>query len=409
MTIAITGTPVKTVLACALILSLTSCTKTNAAGENGANAAGAAPLVPVTKAARADLASNVVLTAEFQPFQQVDVMAKVAGYVRSIKVDMGDRVREGQVLATLEIPEMEDDLARGAAAIDQADAEIATASDELHRAEAVHDLAHLSYNRIADVLKREPGLVPQQEVDEARSRDLIAEAQVSAAKSGLRTAQQRSRVAGAEQTRVQTLHKYMTISAPFDGVVTKRYANEGSMIQAGTASQTQAMPIVQLSQNNLLRLILPVPESAVSRVHVGGTVDVRVSSLGRTFPGRVARFAGDIQQSTRTMDTEVDVPNPSLTLMPGMYAEVDLRVDERRDALTVPLDAVDRNGGSTRVYTVTPSGAIRIVAVTLGLEDDRRVEVRTGLRDGDVVVVGRRTALKDGQQVQTKLSVAQVQ
>jgi multidrug efflux pump subunit AcrA (membrane-fusion protein) len=139
MTIAITGTHVKTVLACALILSLTSCAKTNAAGENAANAAGAAPLVPVAKAARADLASDVVLTAEFQPFQQVDVMAKVAGYVRSIKVDMGDRVREGQVLATLEIPEMEDDLARGAAAIDQADAEIATASDELHRAEAVHD------------------------------------------------------------------------------------------------------------------------------------------------------------------------------------------------------------------------------------------------------------------------------
>jgi RND family efflux transporter MFP subunit len=409
MTIAITGTHVKTVLACALILSLTSCGKTNAAGENAANAAGAPPLVPVAKAARADLASNVVLTAEFQPFQQVDLMAKVAGYVRSIKVDIGDRVREGQVLATLEIPEMEDDLARGAAAIDQAEAEIATASDELHRAEAVHDLAHLSYNRIADVLKREPGLVPQQEVDEARSRDLIAEAQVSAAKSGLRTAEQRARVARAEQTRVQTLHNYMTITAPFDGVVTKRYANEGSMIQAGTASQTQAMPIVQLSQNNLLRLILPVPESAVSRVHVGGTVDVRVSSLARTFPGRVARFAGDIQQSTRTMDTEVDVPNPSLTLIPGMYAEVDLRVDERRDALTVPLDAVDRNGGSARVYTVTPSGAIHIVAVSLGLEDDRRVEVRSGLRDGDVVVVGRRTALKDGQQVQTKLLVAQVQ
>jgi RND family efflux transporter MFP subunit len=363
----------------------------------------------VAKAARADLASNVVLTAEFLPFQQVDLMAKVAGYVRSIKVDIGDRVREGQVLATLEIPEMEDDLARGAAAIDQAEAEIATASDELHRAEAVHDLAHLSYNRIADVLKREPGLVPQQEVDEARSRDLIAEAQVSAAKSGLRTAEQRARVARAERTRVQTLHNYTTIAAPFDGVVTKRYANEGSMIQAGTASQTQAMPIVQLSQNNLLRLILPVPESAVSRVRVGGTVDVRVSSLGRTFPGRVARFASDIQPSTRTMDTEVDVPNPSLTLIPGMYAEVDLRVDERRDALTVPLDAVDRNGGSTRVYTVTPSGAIHIVAITLGLEDDRRVEVRSGLRDGDVVVVGRRTALKEGQQVQTKLLVAQVQ
>jgi RND family efflux transporter MFP subunit len=408
MRIEISDTYTMAALLCAVALGLSSCAKSTA-GDNAANAAAAAPLVPAAKAARVDLFSDVVLTAEFQPFQQVDLMAKVAGYVRSIKVDIGDRVREGQVLATLEIPEMEDDLARGVAAIDQADAEIATASDELRRAEAVHELAHLSYTRIADVLKREPGLVPQQEVDEARSRDLVAEAQVAAAKSSLRTAEQRSRVARADQARVHTLHNYMTIAAPFDGVVTKRYANEGSMIQAGTASQTQAMPIVQLSQNNLLRLILPVPESAVSRVHVGETVDVRVSSMGRTFPGRVARFAGEIQQSTRTMDTEVDVPNQSLTLIPGMYAEVNLRVDERRDALSVPLDAVDRNGTSTRVYTVTPSGAIRIVPVTLGIENDRLVEVRSGLRDGDLVVVGRRTALKDGQQVQTKLLVAQVQ
>jgi RND family efflux transporter MFP subunit len=351
----------------------------------------------------------VVLTAEFQPFQQVDVMAKVAGYVRAIHVDIGDRVREGQELATLEIPEMEDDLVKAAAAIGQAEAQIATATDEWHRAEAVHDLAHLSYQRIAGVEKREPGLVPLQEVDEARSRDLIAEAQVASAKSSLRTAEQVSRVARADQTRVETLHKYMTIAAPFDGVVTKRYANAGSMIQAGTASQTQAMPIVQLSQNNLLRLILPVPESAVSRVHLGETVEVRVSSLGRTLQGRVARFSNDIQQSTRTMDTEVDVPNPSLTLIPGMYAEVNLRVAESKDALTIPLDAVDRSGSSTRVYTVVPSGTVHIVPVTLGIETDQRVEVLSGLREGDAVAVGRRTGLKNGQQVQIKLLVAQVQ
>jgi multidrug efflux pump subunit AcrA (membrane-fusion protein) len=125
---------------------------------------------------------------------------------------------------------------------------------------------------------------------------------------------------------VQTLHKYMTIIAPFEGVVTKRYANIGAMIQAGTSDAGDA--VVQLSQNNLLRLILPVPESSVSRVRVGETVDVRVPSLGRTFQGRVARLRGKIQPSTRTMDTEVDVPNPSLTLIPGMYAEVNLRIDE---------------------------------------------------------------------------------
>jgi len=407
MRTSVSDTNVKTVLLCAAIVALSACAQTHAASEQAVPETVALPLVPVAVAARADLVSDVTLTAEFEPFQQVDLMAKVAGYVRSIKVDAGDRVRAGQVLATLEIPEMEDDLARAAAAIGQAEAEIATASDELHRAEAVHELAHLSYTRIADVLKREPGLVPQQEVDEARARDVIAEAQVAAAKSGLRTAEQKSRVAHADQTRVETLHNYTTITAPFDGVVTRRYANAGSMIQAGTASQTQAMPIVQLSENTLLRLILPVPESAVTRVHVGETVEVRVSSLGRTFQGRVARFSDDIRQSTRTMDTEVDVPNAALTLIPGMYAEVNLRIDERHGALAVPLDAVDRGASSTRAFTVSPSGALHIVPVTLGLEDDRLVEVRSGLRDGDVVVVGRRAGLKEGQQVQTKLLVAQ--
>jgi RND family efflux transporter MFP subunit len=383
---------------------LSSCTRTDAAGKKSevAPAHDSPATVSVAKASRADLAGDLALTAEFEPFQQVDVMAKIAGYIRSIRVDAGDRVHEGQLLATLEIPEMEDDLTKAAAVIDESDAEIATASNELSRAEEAYALAHLSYTRIADVIKREPGLVPQQEVDEARSRDLMAQLQIATAKSRIRAAEQKARVAQADQTRFQTLHKYMTISAPFEGVVTKRYANVGSMIQAGTASQTQAMPIVQLSQNNLLRLILPVPESAVARVHVGETVEVRVSSLGKTFPGRVARFADKIQPSTRTMDTEVDVPNPGLTLIPGMYAEVSLRVDERRNALSVPLEAVDRSGPAPRVYTVVSPGAIRITPVKLGLESGQLVEVESGLREGDAVVVGRHAGLKDGQSVQVK-------
>ncbi len=389
-------------------LLLCSCQRTQAETPRSDGAADSLPIVPVAKVVRADLASDVTLTAEFEPFQQVDVMAKVAGYVRTIKVDIGDRVREGQVLAVLEIPEMEDDLTRALAAIDEADAEAATASDELQRAEAAHQLAHLSYQRISQVVKQEPGLVPQQEVDEAHSRDLVSEAQVAAAKSGVLRAQQRARVARAEQARIKTLHKYMTITAPFDGVITKRYANEGSMIQAGTASQTQAMPVVQLSQNNLLRLILPVPESAVSRVHAGGSVDVRVTSLGKTFPGKVARVAGKIQPATRTMDTEVDVPNPSMALIPGMYAEVALRVEEHRGALAVPLDAVDRSGPSPRVLTLEAGGTIRSVPVTLGIEGEQRVEIRSGLQDGETVIVGRRAGLKDGQRVHPQAAEAQV-
>jgi len=384
-------------LAVLILILSTSCSRIEGGSEKIAAATeDAPPVVPTAKVARMDLVNDLVLTAEFEPFQQVDLMAKVSGYVRSIGVDIGDRVHTGQVLATLEIPEMEDDLTRAAASIDQAQAEIVTASDELRRAEAAHEMAHLSYNRIADVLKREPDLVPQQEVDEAHSRDLVAEAQVAAAKSNLKTAEQHARVSRADQGRVETLHKYMTITAPFDGVVTKRYANIGAMIQSGTSSQ--AMPVVQLSQNNLLRLILPVPESSVGRVRVGETVEMRVPSLGRTFPGRVARLAEKVQPSSRTMDTEVDVQNPTLTLIPGMYAEVNLHIAESRRALTVPLDAVDRSTAAARAYLIA-AGVIHIVPVTLGIETDQNVEILSGLKEGDVVVAGRHAGLRDGQKV----------
>ena len=174
-------------------------------------------VVPVARVRRADIATRTVLTAEFESFQEIDVMAKVAGYVRSIKVDLGDRVREGQLLAVLEVPEMQDDLARAAATIDQSDAEVDAARDELLRSESAHHIAHLSFQRIQDVSKREPGLVPQQEVDDAQSRDLVAEAQISAARSKLQAAQRRTQVAKADQSRVRTMHNYVSIAAPFCG------------------------------------------------------------------------------------------------------------------------------------------------------------------------------------------------
>jgi len=360
--------------------------------------------VAVVQASRSDLSTSLVLTAEFAPFQEVDVMSKVSGFIKQIKVDIGDRVQEGQLLATLEIPEMQDDLTRAAAAIDEANAELATAHDELQRAESAHDMAHLSYSRVLDVSKRERGLVPQQDVDEAHSRDLVAEAQVSAAKSHITACEQRIRVAQAEQGRFKTLFQYGVITAPFAGVVTKRYANSGSLIQAGTASQTQAMPVVRLSENALLRLALPVPESAVPLIHLGGRVDVRVSALHQSFPGRVARFSDEVDPSTRTMKTEVDVPNPTLVLVPGMYAEVDLITEQRKNVLSVPVEALDGSGSTARVFTVQPSGAIRIVPVGVGIETAREVEIRSGeLKEGDNVVVGSRAGLQDGNKVQPKV------
>jgi RND family efflux transporter MFP subunit len=385
-----------------LLAASTSCTRSGA--TEATRAVTALPTVAVVKAARADLSSGLVLTAEFAPYQEIDVMAKVSGYIRQINVDIGDRVKEGQLLATLEIPEMQDDVTRAAAAIEEATAELATARDELQRAESAHDMAHLSYSRILDVSKREPGLVPQQEVDEVHSRDLVAEAQVAGAKSHITACEQRIRVSQAEQSHVKTLYQYAVITAPFTGVVTKRYANTGSLIQAGTSSQTQAMPVIRLSENGRLRLALPVPESAVPLIRLGSPVDVRVSSLNRTFPGVVARFADKVDESTRTMKTEVDVLNPTLVLIPGMYAEVDLTTEQRKNVLSVPMEAVDGSGDSAQVFTVQTSGRIQIVPVRLGVESAQRIEIRSGdLKEGDDVVVGSRAGLKNGNQVQPKV------
>jgi RND family efflux transporter MFP subunit len=362
------------------------------------------PTVAVAKAGYEDLSDDLVLTAEFKPFQEIDVMAKVAGYVKKIYVDVGDRVSQGQLLASLEIPEMGDDMVKAQASVERSGSEVARAKDEVQRAESAHQMAHLSFERLDAVSKSRPGLVAQQEIDDARGKDLVAEAQVAAAKSGLASAIQQVGVNKAEQGRAKTMFDYTRVTAPFAGVITRRYADTGSMIQAGTASQTQAMPLVKLSQNSLLRLILPVPESAVPRVHVGQRVDVRVPTLDRNFPGKVARFSEKVQASTRTMDTEVDVENVNLLLVPGMYAEVNLRLRSRERALSIPLSAVEADAGGSRVLLVGDAGRLEVRKVGLGMETANFVEVRSGLTVGDLVVIGNRGGLQPGQQVSPKIT-----
>jgi RND family efflux transporter MFP subunit len=386
---------------CALLLLVSGCSRT---GPVEAAAAPTPPTVPVARVEPEDLSHSLVLTAEFRPYQEIDVMAKVAGYIKDIRVDVGDRVKEGELLATLEVPEMADDLRHASASMQRSNAEVRRADDELRRAESAHELAHLSYERLKAVSDKKPGLIAQQELDDARSKDLITEAQISAAKSGKAAAVEQVQVNDADVKKIKTLMDYTRVIAPFSGVVTKRYADKGSMIQAGTASQTQAMPVVKLSQNSRLRLILPVPESAVPTVHIGQQAEVRVPTLNRSFPGRVARFADKLSMSTRTMDTEVDVENPNLVLIPGMYAEVDLTLARRPKALAVPILAVDRKGDTGEVLVVTPNNRVEERKIELGLETAGAIEVRSGLNEGDLVVISGRSSLQPGEEVRPKVT-----
>jgi RND family efflux transporter MFP subunit len=411
--------PARSALALAIAaLSVTSCAKT---GKETAKAA-QPPTVAVAKATVENLSRDLAMTAELRPFQEIEVMAKVAGYVKAIYVDIGDRVKKGQLLAVLEVPEMADDLARATSALKGSEADAARAGEELRRAQSLHDIAHLSYTRLAEVAAQRPGLVAQQEIDDARSKDLATEAQVAAGRSSLEAANQQIHVNRAVLARVKTMLDYSRVTAPFSGVVTKRFADIGAMIQAGTASQTQAMPVVRLSDNSMFRVIVPVPESAVPAVRVGQQVEVRVPTLNRTFSGRVARFSTKVSASTRTMDTEVDVPNPGLVLIPGMYAEVRLNLDRREKVLAIPVTAVDlagseppqpsrESGGAAsaaaragKVMVVTPAKRIEIRSVSLGLETADKIEVLTGLKEGDLVVIGGRSGLQPGQEVQPRVT-----
>jgi len=361
------------------------------------------PPVAVVLAKRAPLVNSLTLSGAFRPYQVVDVHAKVAGYIHQIFVDVGDKVKEGQVLAILEVPELTAQILGAEATIKRSQDAIRRAQSEVERAESSHEANHFAYIRLKQASAARPGLIAEQELEDALAKDKESEAQVDSAKAALSEAQNELSVSEASNKQLAAMEAYTHITAPFAGVITKRYADTGALIQAGTSSSTQAMPVVQLAEWSRLRLVVPVPESAVPQIHLGSAVAVQVGALHRSFQGKVARFADDLDQQTRTMDTEIDVENRNGTLVDGMYAETTLTLSQRNNALTVPVQAVQREGNGASVLMVTRDGRIQPREVKLGEEGNDRVEILSGLADGDEVVVGNRSQFQAGEKVQPKI------
>ena len=360
--------------------------------------------VGVTHVVKKTLSRQITLSSELVPFQEIDVYAKESGFVQKLNVDYGSHVKTGQVMATLEIPELQAQLEQDQAEIKNAMNQVSRANNELKRYDAQYNALHLQYTRLHQVFETQPGIVAQQEVDDAQGKDLAAASQVDAGKAALDAAESQLAAAKAKLAHDQTLYDYSKITAPFSGVVTERYANLGTLVQAGTSSSTQALPIVRLSQDDLFRLVIPIPESYVRYIRIGDPVNVHVPSLNRTFPGKVARFSVDVRADTRTMHTEVDVPNPQHVLMPGLYAEAEVALDEKENVPTVPLQALSHEGKKTTVFVVKPNGELDDRAVQLGLETTSDAEIISGLNEGEQVVVSDRSGLKPGQKVHPQVT-----
>jgi RND family efflux transporter MFP subunit len=346
--------------------------------------------------------NSLTLSGAFRPYQQVDVHAKVAGFIRKIYVDVGDHVKGGQVLAILEVPELSAQVAGAKADIRRYEDAVRRSQSEIERAESTHTAYHSAYSRLKQASESRPGLIAEQELDDSMAKDKETAAQIESARAALAESQSQLVAARADLDRLSALEAYSHITAPFAGVVTKRYADTGALIQAGTSSSTQSMPVVQLAEWTKLRLVVPVPESAVPQIHLGSVVQVRVGALNRTFEGRVARFADALDSQTRTMPTEIDVDNRDGTLVYGMYAEAKIILQQQNNVLTIPIQALERNRAGGTVLVVDAQGRVEERQVKLGAESSERVQILAGLAENDQVVIGNRGEFRAGEKVQPK-------
>jgi RND family efflux transporter MFP subunit len=344
----------------------------------------------------------LTIAGEFKPFQDVDVHAKVAGYIRKIYVDVGDHVKEGQTIAELEVPELAAQLTGTEASVRAAQEQIRRAEGDVQRAKSAHSAAHSAYARLKQAADSRAGLVAQQEVDDSQAKDLETEGQVASSEAELASAKQQLEVAQANQKQYSALSGYTRITAPFAGVITNRYADTGALIAAGTSSSTQAIPVVRLAQTSKLRLVLPIPESAAAQIHLGDPVKVQVQALNQEIEGRVSRFADSLDRQTRTMETEIDFDNRAGHLMAGMYTETRLSLREEKNALTVPLEAVNRNGDEATVLAVNSDNVVEERKVRLGVENSTHVEILAGLREGERVIIGNHSEYHNGEKIKPK-------
>ncbi|MDB6037976.1 MAG: Efflux transporter, family, subunit [Verrucomicrobiales bacterium] len=343
--------------------------------------------VPTTSVSRDTIWRKRNIQSEFRPYQEVDLHAKVSGYVQTINVDVGDRVKEGDLIATLEIPELVADL-------EHAEAVSRRSQEEVKRAQAAFNDAHLTLTRLTAVQKARPNLVAQQDIDAANAKDQAAAANLGAER-------EQATVSLSDVKKLKVMQTYAQITAPFAGVITKRYADKGALIQAGTSSSTQAMPLVRLSQNDRLRLVFPVQQSDVAQVKPGNEVEIEVPALSRAFKGTITRITDKIEMATRSMDAEVDLKNPDLNFIPGMYASVNLTLDRKSNALVLPVEAVSR-GKSATVMFVAPDGTLEERTIQPGLDMPTKIEILSGLKEGDQVMVGSRALVHPGQRVIAK-------
>jgi RND family efflux transporter MFP subunit len=359
------------------------------------------PRIEVVHPRRVTMSQRLQTNATLEAFEEADLFAKVSGYLSDVRVDIGDHVKAGQVLAVIDVPEMEQELAEAKARLEARQSSLESARRQLDRNKANLTLQTVLMKR-REELSEGKGFISDRTLDEVRANTEIAKADLSVAEANRAVAANQVDVAAATVEKIKTLLTYTRIVAPFDGVVARRQVNRGDLVQAATVTRTtpSAGSLFMLQRIDTIRVFCDVPENDVPHLHLGDPAIVHPSGFdGEPFIGKVTRFSLRLDPETRNMRTEIDLANPRERLYPGMYAKVSLEMNRRPDVLTVPAAAVGSDGDGDFVYTIADDRITRL-AIKSGLTENGRIEVTAGLSEEAPVVATVKSAPPPGTAVQ---------
>jgi RND family efflux transporter MFP subunit len=350
------------------------------------------PVVTVSPVTRSSSTDSLVLPGNIQAVTEAPVLARASGYIKKRIADIGDRVTVGQVLAEIEAPELDQQILQAKAAVQQADAAMQQADASLQQARSNENLAHVTFDRFSKLADK--GVISKQDNDTYRLQWAAQQSNVQALEKAVNAAKSNSSALEANVARLNDLLSYLTVRAPFAGVITLRNVDTGVLVTEGSTL------LYRIAQTDRLRTYLNLPQVDAASVHVGQKATLIVPDLaGRKFTGAVTRTSNSLDPSTRTLLTEVQVTNSAGLLMPGMYTQVDLAVPRKDPPLVIPGDTLVVRSNGPQAAVVGPDGTVHFQLVQLGRDFGDRLEVLSGLHEGDQLVVNPGDSAREGIKV----------
>lgn len=344
----------------------------------------------------------LTLPGQTEAFDHADIFARATGYIAERRVDIGSRVKKGDLLVRITAPDLDQQARQAEAQLGQFEAQLAVARADVEQAKASVTLANVTDARTATLAGQ--GWASKQNADQTRAGMLTATASLAAAQAKVKVAEAKITAQQATVDRLRTLTTFENVVAPFDGIVTARKVDVGDLVHGDAGSGT---PLFTIDSTDVLRVAVQVPQSAAVGIRDGVKARVQVAQIpDRAFSGSVSRSSVALRSSVRTLDTEVDVANPDGVLRPGLYVAVTFAVPRTHPRVIVPSEALIFDADGTRVAVVGADGTVRLRPITIARDLGTRLELRSGLESGDTVVLNPPAGLQDGSRVNPRSSVA---